>query len=139
MYLSKAFDTINYDLLIAKLLAYCFEKNALDLVYCFLKNEKQRVKINTTFSTWIDLISSVPQGSILDPLHFNVYFNDLLFFLKEINISNSVDDTTSFVCNGALGSVLDKFGRNSRYAIFWFENIYIKLNTNKCHFLVSGT
>ena len=61
MDLSKTFDTINYDLLIAKLHAYGFGKNALDLVYSYLKNRKQRVKINTTVSTWTDLISGVPQ------------------------------------------------------------------------------
>ena len=48
MYLSKAFDTTNYDLLIAKFRVYGFEKNARDLVYSYLKNRKQRVKINTT-------------------------------------------------------------------------------------------
>ena len=56
MDLFKAFDTINYDLLLAKLDAYGFGKSALDLFYSNLTNKKQRVKINTTFSTWTDLI-----------------------------------------------------------------------------------
>ena len=64
MDLSKAFDTINYDLLIAKLNAYGFEKNVLDLVYSYLRNRKQSVKINAIFSTWTDLISGVTQGSV---------------------------------------------------------------------------
>ena len=68
MDLSIAFDTINYELLIANFLAYDFGKNALDLVYSYFKNRKQRVKIITTFLTWADLISSVPQGSMLGPL-----------------------------------------------------------------------
>ena len=67
MDLSKAFDNINYGLLIAYLHAYGFEKNALDLVYNFLRNRKQRMKINTTFSTWTDLISDVSQRSVLGP------------------------------------------------------------------------
>ena len=82
----KAFDTIKYDLLIAKLHAYGFAKNALDLVYSYLKNKKQRMKINTTFSTSTDLISRVSQGSVLSPLLFNVYLNDLSFFLQVVNI-----------------------------------------------------
>ena len=48
---SKAFDTINYRLLIVKFRPYCFGENALDLVYSYLKYAKQKVKINTTFST----------------------------------------------------------------------------------------
>ena len=73
MYLSKAFDIINYDFLIVKLHAYGLGKNVLDLVYCYLKNRKQKVKINTTFSIWTDKICGVPQGSVLGPLLFDIY------------------------------------------------------------------
>ena len=70
--ISKAFDTINYDLLIAKLHAYSFGMYPLDLVYSYWKKRKQKVKINTTFSTWIAPISGTPQGSVLGHLLFNI-------------------------------------------------------------------
>ena len=117
MDLSKAFDTINYDLLIAKLHVHDFGKNALDLVYSKLKNRKQRVKINTTFSSWTDLINDVPQGSVLGPLL--IYLNDLFFFLQDINIFNFADDMIPFVCDETLERVLDKLERNSELTIFW--------------------
>ena len=72
-----------------------------------MKNRKQRVKINTTFSTWTDPINGVPQGSVLDPLLFNNYLNDLFFLLQDISACSFADDTTPFVCDETLESVLD--------------------------------
>ena len=66
--LSKAFDCIPHDLFIAKLEAYGFQTDALNLVYDYLSNRKQRVKINETFSCWKDIEYGVPQRSILGPL-----------------------------------------------------------------------
>ena len=78
MDLSKAFDCIKHDLLLAKLHAYGFSREALSLVHSFLENRQQRVKINGRFSTFKHLSLDVPQGSVLGPLFFNVYINDLL-------------------------------------------------------------
>ena len=60
MDLSKAFDTINHQLLLAKLYAYGFSKQALAIICSYLSNPKQRIKINNVFSSWKDLISGVP-------------------------------------------------------------------------------
>ena len=70
MDLSKAFDTLYHELLIAKLHAYGFNKNSLSLIHSYLKNRWKRVKINKSFSSWFELLTGVPQGSILGPLLF---------------------------------------------------------------------
>ena len=74
MDLSKAFDCLNHELLIAKLEAYCFSTSALKLVHNYLSNRKQRVKINGSFSSWQESIKGIPQGSALGPLLFSTFF-----------------------------------------------------------------
>ena len=78
MDLSKAFDTINHELLIAKLHAYGFPIQTLEVLLSYLQERWQRVKINTTFSSWTQLLQGVPQGSIFGPMLFNININSFL-------------------------------------------------------------
>ena len=81
--LSKAFDCIPYDLLIAKLEASGFDTYAIRFVYSYLKNRKQCVKINDTYSDLPDIISGVPQGS-MGPILFNIFFNEFFCYINQL-------------------------------------------------------
>ena len=75
---------------------------------------------------------------ILRLLLFIINLNDLFFFLKDVDICNFADDTTTYSSDESLGNILKSFEKNSVLAIRWFENNYMKLNTDKCCLIVSG-
>ena len=104
--LSKAFDCIVHDLLLAKLSAYGFDYNSLKLINSFLSGRKFRTKIGSSYSPYLDLLVGVPQGSILGPLLFNIYMCDLFLCDCETNIINYADDTTLYACEPNMDLVL---------------------------------
>lgn len=138
MDLSKAFDCINHELLLAKLYAYGFSIEALTMIKSYLSNRKQRVKINTAFSTWSDLLLGVPQGSVLGPLLFNIYLNDLFWTNEQTEVCNLADDSTFYSGDMELSELIRRLEHDSLLAIEWFESNYMKLNTDKCHLIVAG-
>ena len=94
MELPKAFDCIPYDLLIAKLSTYGFNRNALKYIFTYLKNHKQCVRINNVSSDFKGIISGVPQGSIVGSILFNTYLNNFFFCIRKAPVHNFTDDNT---------------------------------------------
>ena len=119
MDLSKAFDALNHEVLIAKLSTYGFNNESLKLIRSYFTNRWQRTKINKSFSKWTELLQGVLQGSVLGRLLFNIYLNDLFFLVYYMEVCNA-DDTTFFACDKDLGSLINRLEHDSFLAIEWF-------------------
>ena len=105
MDLSKAFDGLNHELLIAKLSAYGFSRSALKLIHSYLNERQQRVKVNGSFSTLKMTSLDVPLDSVFGALLFNIFINAFFYLVKVTEICNYADDTTIFACGSDLGPI----------------------------------
>ena len=137
--LSKAFDCLPHDLLIAKLHAYGFDHKSLKLIDRYLRGRKQRVKICNTYSSWEEIMFGVPQGSILGPLLFNIFICDLFLFVSDSDIASYADDNTPYVSANKPQEVIKKLEKISTVLLTWFKNNGMKANADKCHLLISLT
>ena len=139
MDLSKAFDTLNHDLLLAKLKAYGFDAKSVAFLKSYLSDRQQRCKIDDTFSDWQKLIAGVPQGSILGPLLFNIFINDLFLIIENCTLCNYADDNTLYACRQNLDDVIVALQKDFCKLSEWFHNNSMVLNPEKCYFMVLGT
>ena len=112
-------------------------KSALKLMKSYLSNRWQRTKINTSFSTWREVDCGVPQGSVLGPLLFNVYINDLLIYFGWVNKQNH-DDISVHACDISLESLILRLEHDPLLVMEWFDSNCMKLNAEKCHLLLTG-
>ena len=134
--LSKAFDTVNHNILLDKLSHYGIRGNLHNLFSSYLSNRKQFVRVNNVNSDLKDITCGVPQGSVLGPLLFLLYINDLANCCPEVFFRIFADDTGIFFhCKDitTLSSLAEKIIQNiSR----WFECNKLTSNANKTSYIV---
>ena len=131
MALSKAFDCMHRNMLIAKLDAYGITTNSLNLLKSYLTN-RQRVKIGNTTSEWGEILKGVPQGSILSPIPFNIFINDVFQFITKAELVNSyADDNTICFKQPTKQQVLEVLRAESNAAIEWFTRNLMLANPHK--------
>ena len=136
--LPKAFDCLSHDLLIAKLHAYGLDLASLKILQDYLTNRKQRTKVDSFYSSWENILSGVPQGSILGPLLFNIFMCDMFLILKTTSFTGYADDNTPFVVRENTTNVIKALEDIGENLINWFSDNHMKLNTDKCHALLNS-
>ena len=99
--LSKAFDSLNHELLLAKLKTYGLDSNSVSFLKSYLTNRLQRCKTNNSFSKWGKVLNGIPKGSILGPLLFNIFLNDIFLSLQKGDLTNYADDSTLYTQKGS--------------------------------------
>ena len=133
---SKAFDTVPHKRLSVKMKAYGIEGKLLAWVEAFLTGREQMVRVNGELSTSKAVISGIPQGSVLGPLLFVIYINDLPDVVKS-NILLFADDTKIF---NKVSSVDDAISLQKDIDALnrWSDIWLLRFNTDKCHVLTIG-
>ena len=135
--LSKAFDCLPHSLLIAKLKAYGFDNNSLNLVNDYLSHHFERTKMGNEYKSWKEIISRVPQVSILGPRTFNIHLCDLFFIIEKFDIGNFADENGPYVTAGNISSVVKLLEEVAATIFQWFQDIEIKANADKCYVLLN--
>ena len=118
--------------------AYGFSIKSLALLLSYLTGRYQRVKISSAFSKWIEIVLGIPQGSILGPLLFNIFINDIFYFILETDICNFADDNTLYACDTSFESARDRLNNDLRRIILWFRNNSMVANPGKFQLMFLG-
>ena len=110
-----------------KLKAYGIDKKSINLLRSYLIGRRQRVKLNSEYSSFVDIDRGIPQGSILGPLLFNIFLNDLLLDFKLTEICYFADDNSLYKGDKNLELLKKLLTEGIKEVLEWF-----KYNSNGC-------
>lgn len=138
MDLSKAFDCVPTKLLVEKLRAYGMQESAVNLIENYMSGRKQCVRVNGCTSSLLDVKKGVPQGSILGPIIFNIFINDIFFLTKETSLHNYADDNTLSFVHKDIKKLKETLERECLDLVRWFENNRMQANPDKFQAIALG-
>ena len=135
--LSKDFDCITQQLLLAKLSAYSFDMKSIGFISAYFKNRKQKTKSGSSFSKYLNMLFGVSQGFILGPLLFLIFIADLCYLNYDLDFASYADETTPYICGQDVSSIINVLEPNVNTLFNWFRQNGLIANSGKSHFLTS--
>ena len=108
------------------------------MILDYLSRRKQRTKIGSSYSSWYDIIRGGPQGSILGPLLFNIFINDLFFVITLSEVCNFADENTLYNSTKELEIVFRNPESDLNNVLAWFNINSLKVNPGKFQFMILG-
>ncbi len=135
--LRKAFDTLNHRIILSKLLSFNFSPHTLRWIESYLSGRTQYVSIQNYNSAPLSISTGVPQGSILGPLLFTLYINDLPSVCPNTNIQMYADDTVIYIHGSSVSQVANELTESLVHVAAWLEQCCLQLNISKtvCMFI----
>ena len=134
--LSKAFDTISHSILLDKLHHYGVRGNALEWFKSYLTNRSQFVVYDNSKSSILSVQCGVPQGSVLGPLLFIIFLNDIAFSSDTLSFFIYADDTNAIVSNDNLNDLIHSVNNELHKICTWFKANKLSLNTDKTNYMM---
>ena len=138
MDLSKTYDCLRHDLLTAKLEAYGLGNGSPNLLLDYLAFRKKRTKVGSAYSKWSKIRRGIPQGSVLGPILFNIFINDIFMVIKLSDICNFADDNTLYSCGEWLTEIKENLIFDTESILKWFRLNSLKANPGKFQFRIPG-
>lgn len=136
--LSKAFDTVDHELLVHKLRSLGLDDICIQWFISYLGSRNQVTSVASTLSSSAAVTVGVPQGSILGPLLFLVYVNDLVKCPLQSDVVLYADDTVLCCSAKNVHDLKHKLNADLGVASDWFNRNLLTINTSKCKFMVFG-
>ena len=134
--LQKAFDTVNHDILLSKLEHYVIRGIALAWFKSYLSDRYQYVSMNGFTSNLLNVPYGVPQGSVIGPLLFLIFINDLPNTTKKLKFYLFADDTNIYFESQSLGNLCKKVNNELKYVKRWLDANKLMLNVSKSKYII---